>query len=313
MATSLQYYDATTSSWKPVVSQVDLCNQTLGTGINADAWGNQIVSLPLSRFHGMWTFDVPQTQFMIYENGTQVYSSTNIVSSDGAGLMSADSTKHTLLMESRTCPRYQPNRGHRLSTALWCPDATADAVRDWGVGTTENGVNFRLKADGKLYAVLKSGGVETHEEEIDTTGITGFDVTKGNVYDIQYQWRGVGDYNFYINLKLVHVIDNLGTLTALSMQNPALPVRFLCQRVTEDASLYLGCVDITSENGAFEQLQYGSAYAANVAVTTDTPVIVLKQPLVIGTKTNTRDLTLARISFDCSKKAVFKEIGRAHV
>lgn len=272
----------------------------------ADAWGVQKVSLPHSLFHGMFTFDVPQTKWMIYHNGTQVYTSTNVVSDNGAGKVLTSATNHTIVVESRTCPRYQPNRGHLFSTALWCPSKTADGVREWGVGTSENRAIFRLKADGKLYAVLRSGDTQTYEAEIDTSVVANFDVEKGNVYDIQYQWRGVGNYKFFINLQLVHTVANLGTLTALSLENPALPVRYAAQRVTQDVGIYIGCADITTENGSAEQLEYGSAYAANVATSTDTPILTIRQPLLIGGQTNTRDLTLARISFICSKKAVFK-------
>ena len=281
--------------------------QLLGTvDLVTDAWGVQKMSLPISLFHGMFTFDIPQSQFFMYENGTQVYTSTNITSTNSAGRLLTSVTKTDLVLESRLCPRYQPNRGHLLSTALWCPNKTNDGVREWGVGTDENRAIFRLKADGKLYAVLRSGGVQTYEQEIDTSAVPGFDVEKGNVYDIQYQWRGVGNYKWFINLQLVHTASLLGTLTALSLENPALPCRYAAQRTTQDVEINIGCVDITSENGSSEQLQYGSAYAANVAVTTGTPVIVVKQPLLIGLQTNTRDLTLARISFSCSKKAVFK-------
>lgn len=279
----------------------------LGVGdLTVDAWGVQKVSLPKSLFHGMFSFDVPQTKWMMYHNGTQVYTSTDITSTDGAGTLVTTSTNHTLVVESRTCPRYQPNRGHLFSTALWCPSKTADGIRTWGIGTTENQVGFRLKSDGKLYAYLRSGNTQTYEQEIDTSGVSGFDVEKGNIYDIQFQWRGVGNYFFYINNVKVHTIANLGTLTALSMQNPALPVRLAAQRLTEDVVIKVGCVDITSENGADEQLEYGSAYAANVSTTTDTPILTIRQPLLILGQTNTRDLTLARISVSCSKKAVFK-------
>lgn len=281
--------------------------QSLGSGdITLDAWGAQKVSLPRSLFHGMFTFDVPQTKWFMYANGTQVYSSSDITSTDGAGKLLTTVTNHTLLIESRVAPRYQPNRGHLFSTALWCPSKTANGVREWGLGTAENKVLFRLKADGKLYAVLVSGGAQIYEQEIDTSAVAGFDVEKGNTYDIQYQWRGVGNYKFFINLTHVHTFNHLGTLTQLSMENPALPVRILAQRTTQDVSLHIGCVDISSENGLQEQLEYGSAYAAAVAVSTDTPVIVVRQPLQINGETNTRDLTLARISFSCSKKAVFR-------
>jgi len=54
---------------------------TLGTGdLTEDAWGVQKMSLPYSVMHGMWTFDIPASIFFMYENGTQVYTSTNIVS-----------------------------------------------------------------------------------------------------------------------------------------------------------------------------------------------------------------------------------------
>jgi hypothetical protein len=92
----------------------------------------------------------------------------------------------------------------------------------------------------------------------------------------------------------------------LSLENPALPVRITAQRTAADVEIHLGCVDITSENGKSDALEYGSAYSANVSVLTDTPVLVIKQPLLIASETNTRDLTLARISLNCSKKATFK-------
>lgn len=286
---------------------VDLSGATLGEGdLTADAWGVQKVSFPRSILHRLFTFDIPSSHWFMYENGTQVYTSTRIVSSGGAAVITADATKTVTLLESRECPRYQPNRGHLYSTALWCPSKTNDGVRDWGLFTTQNGIFFRLKADGKLYAVLRSGGSETLEQEITTTGVASFDVQKGNIYDIQFQWRGVGNYKFFINNVLVHTLSLLGTLTALSMQNPALPAAYKCTRTTQDVSMSIGCVDITSENGMTDTEVYESAYSSAVSVSTDTPVIVVKIPLLIGSVTNTRTVTLARISFNCSKKAVFK-------
>lgn len=279
----------------------------IGSGeLTNDAWGLPKFSLPLSLSHGLWTFDIPATTWFMYENGTQVYTSTNIVSSNSAAQLTADSTNTTVLMEGRECPRYQPNRGHLFSTALWCPNKTNDGNRDWGMFTAENGVCFRLKSDGLLYAVQTSGGSDTYEQLIDTSLVSGFDVEKGNVYDIQYQWRGVGNYKFFINLVEVHAFDHLGTLTSLSMENPALPAAFKCVRTTEDTVMNIGCVDVTSEAGQHDFEQYGSAYAEAVSISTNTPVIVIHNPLQISSQTNTRTTSLARISFTCSKKGVFK-------
>lgn len=280
---------------------------SLGEGdLTVDAWGVQKMSLPYSLAHGLYTFDVPASQWFMYENGVQVYTSTRVTSVNGAGVVTADSTKTAVILESRECPRYQPNRGHLFSSALWCPSAAANGERKWGVETAENGVYFKLKADGLLYACLKSGGVETREELISTVLVDGFDVQKGNTYDIQYQWRGVGNYSFFINLIEVHVFVQLGTLTALSMENPALPARFTSTYIGASVSIYIGCVDISSENGSDDKLQPRLAYANITLNGTDLPVLSIFNPLTINSKTNTRTLIPTHITLSCDKKAIFK-------
>lgn len=281
--------------------------------LTLDVWGTPKFTHPFSLFHGMWTYDIPASMWFMYENGTQVYSSSDITSTGGAARLLTTVTNTSLLMESRESPRYKPNRGHLFSCAGWFPDKTADGVRDFGLFTVENGVFFRLKSDGKLYAVRRSNSVEVAEEEIDTSGLTGFDVEKNNSYDIQFQWRGAGNYLFYIGdpasgaSRLVHKFSLLGTLTSVSIENPALPAAFKATRTTEDVEMNIGCADITSEGGNTEVHQYGSCYAEDVSVNgTDEPVIVVRSPLQIGGQTNTRTIQLARISTTCSKKATFK-------
>lgn len=285
----------------------------LGTGdIRATAWGTQKVSLDHSVYHGMFSFDIPSSMWFMYENGVQVYSSTVIRSEGGAAKLTTSAAETDLILESRECPRYQPNRGHLFSSALICPNKTRDGHREWGAQTADNGVYFRLGVNGLLYAVLRSGGVDVRVEEIDISALNQgnlpFDVERGNVYDIQWQWRGVGNYYFYINLQLVHTFEVLGVLTELSMENPALPAAFHCHRHTEDVEIIIGCVDITSENGEDNDMeQYGSSYSENVTVNgTNVPVLVIHNPLLINTKVNTRTITLARANVSCSKKAVFK-------
>jgi hypothetical protein len=281
---------------------------SLGTGeLTEDAWGIQKVSLPYSLFHSMFTFDIPSKSWFMYENGTQVYTSTAIVSTSGAAVLTTTAVKTALILESRQCPPYQPNRGVLFSTAVWCPSKTADGVREWGVQNADAGVFFRLKSDGKLYAVQRSLTVETKEEEITTTGVSGFDVQKGNIYDIQYQWRGVGNYKFFINNVLVKTFANLGTLTALSMSNPALPASFKATRTTADVAIHIGCVDISSENGKKTDEEPGVALASNVSTSgADKPVLVIHNPLLIGGKVNTRTVHLHSIGFANTKKCTFK-------
>ena len=288
----------------------------LGIGeLSEDAWGVPKVSFPVSLFHGLFTFDIPASMWFMYENGTQIYVSTNVISAGGVAQLTADAACPNVTLESRECPRYQPNRGHLFSTAGWFPNKTNDGVREWGLSTPFNGVFFRLKADGLLYAVRLSGGVEVQEEEINTSVIPAFDVEKSNIYDIQYQWRSAGNYMFFIGdpetgaSKLVHTFSLLGTLTAASMENPALPIHFHAIRTTQDVEMNIGCADVSSENGLLDKEAYQSAYTEarpGSGLGADWPVLVVKQPLLINGKTNTRTITLARVTVNATKKTQFK-------
>lgn len=278
------------------------------TDITVDAWGTQKVSTEYSLFHGVFTFDIPDKMWFMYEGATQVYTSTNIVSTDSAAVLTTSAGKTALTLESRQCPPYQPNRGVHYASSVWCPNKTAvGGVREWGMQTAENGVFFRLKEDGRLYAVLRSLSVETREELIDTSVLSGFDVEKGNVYDIQCQWRGVGDYKFYINLTLVKTFSNLGTLTSLSMANAALPMVYKVSTSSEHVALHTGCCDVSTEGGKTTVEQPQSAYAQAVATNgADKPILVLHNPLTINGKTNTRTVHIHSIALRNTKKCTFK-------
>lgn len=278
----------------------------LGSGdLQVDAWGHPVMSQLFSIFHGMFTFDIPVKMWLTLEDGTEVTSpASSTGSSNGALLVSTDTLTNEVLVRSKRCPRYQPNRGHRYSTAVWCPSKTAGgpaAYRDWGLFTDDNGVFFRLKADGLLYVVVRSGGAED-EQLADVSGVSGFDVEKGNVYDIQFQWRGVGNYAFFVNLQLVYTFSYLGTLTALSMENPALPAAYYCYKDTGDITLYAGCVDISSEGGDVAREQYGSAHGTESGNNTDYPIVSIYNPPLIGGRVNTRNLRLARVSASSTAK-----------
>lgn len=304
---------STLPTFKSVVGFKRAAQRLLGLGdLRSDAWGIQKVSLPYSLFHGMWTFDIPASMWFTYENGVQVYTSSNIISEGGVAKLSSVG-KTSVLLESRETPRYQPNRGHLFSTALWLPSKTAATIRDFGLFTSENGVFFRLKSDGKLYACLRSAGVLVREELIDLSGLDGFDVEKNNIYDIQFQWRSAGNYLFYIGhpsegaSRLVHVFDNLGKLTTASIEDPALPISYSITNAGGTSQMYVGCADVTSENGSLGVHQYESSFIEARSVNgVDAPVMVIYNPLQIAGKTNTRGLQLARISVICSKKATFK-------
>lgn len=275
-----------------------------------NAWGTPKVSNDFSLVHGLFTFDVPASQWLLYENGTEVSSFTAATSS--GGLLSLSSNGNTSYLQHRRHARYQPNRGMLWSASMVFPSPNGDGVRDFGM-VGDDGVFFRLKpvdGVGTLHAVRMKAGVIQQEVAIDMPFT--IDYSKGNIYDIQMQWRGVGNIKFFVGNpdtgvpQLVHEFKLLNTLTALSTADAAMCVGFRATNTTEDVIIQCGCVDLTSEGGTKDKEEYASAYAEGVSISTDTPVIVVRQPATISGKFNSRDVRLARITVQCDKKAVFK-------
>jgi hypothetical protein len=288
------YLDFTLGASRP--SSGDISNKPL----NFDAWGRPKVVNDVSLFHGMFTYNVPITQW--YERLNDVEQAfSNATSADGALELLAGATLNdkTNLRTFRNL-RYEPNRGHLYSTSVLLPNVSALQNRRFGIGTDENAVFFSLES-GTLYGVVRTttsvGGTVEDKVELDTEGI---DLTKGNIFDIQFQWRGVGDYKFFINLSEVGSFDYLGTLDSLSMANPSLPVFYENENLGANEKIIGGCVDVSTEGGINNGKSYGSVNISNesgqVAVSGfNTPIIAIRSKLTVSSLINTRD-TLALLA-----------------
>lgn len=289
------------------VSNVNINRNELGF----DAWGRQKTINDYSILHGMFTFNVPVSKWKETFNGSET-TFTNANSVDGKlVLKSGTSLNDNTVLDSYRNPRYQPNRGHLYSTACIMTNPNNIGVRQWGLFTEENGVFFSLES-GVLYAIIRTTNEGTTTEDkklIDTTGI---DLSKGNVYDIQFQWRGVGNYKFFINLQEVYTFEYLGTLTKLSISNPALPIAFKCENLGDEVEMRVGCVDVTSEGGDVNGKTYGSIEVSNesgqVSVSGyNQPIIAVRSKLTVDGKRNTRD-TLALLASGYSDNKSFLRV-----
>ena len=279
--------------------------------LNFDAWGRNKVVLDRSIVHGMFTFNVPVDMWNEVFNGTE-QAITVATSVDGALSMKSGATLNDVnYLHTFRYPRYEPNRGHLYSTACILPSKTDEGIREFGLFTPEAGCFFRLKSDGELYAVIRTtiNNVTTDNEQlIDTTGI---DVEKGNIYDIQFQWRGVGNYKFMINLVEVYCFEFLGTLTNLSIFNPALPIAFRCENLNDNVEIICGCVDVSSEGGSTNGKVYGSISMNNqsgqVAISGyNVPVIAVRSKKTVNGKINTRDTLALLLSAYSSEKGFIR-------
>jgi len=270
--------------------------KTLGTNkLGIDAWGRQKTVQDFSLLHGVFTFNVPASIWKETFNGVEQLS-TNATSDDGKlSLLSGATLNDITMLSTFRNPRYQANRGNLYSSSIFLPNDTELGNRRFGIFTDESGTFFSLES-GTLYGVIRTtvGGITTDDKHlIDLTG-TGIDLNKGNVFDIQHQWRGVGDFKFFINLKEVLSVDYLGTLSELSMFNPSNPISFECENLGDEVEIQCGCVDFSTEGGIDEKGVYGSIsvdnQAGKVAISGfNQPVIAVRSKLAVGGLINTRD------------------------
>ena len=239
-------------------------------------------------------------------------TSTRVATNNGiASISSGAILGNESLLKSKRSPRYQPNRGHLYSTAVFLENPTDNGFRDFGMFTIDNGVYFRLKNDGKLYARIDSLGANQYEQEI----IIPFtiDLSKGNIFDIQMQWRGVGNFSWFIGnpatgkVTKVHTANLLGTLDGkASISNPALPCCYRSINNGDNVTIKTSCVDITSEGGQAENYVYGSIIGtvASLPSSSNVEFLAVKISETFNGEINTRDVILDRITTSCDNESV---------
>ena len=277
----------------------------VGSGINLDAWGRQKVVNDYSIFHGMFTFAVPYSMWIEEIDQVEQTTRTNFTSASGA-LLCTGVNGQTNVLFSKRHPRYQPNRGYLYSVSM-IVDTAANAINhDFGAFTETSGLFFRVNA-GVLYAVLRTTINNTTTENAQVIPFTG-DLTKGNIFDIQAQWRGVGNIKFFINLELVYEFDHLGTLTDLSVNNPAMPIAFSLNGV---GSMRCGCADISSEGGNKDTRQLGFTGTGEINLSnTETAYLVLQIEKYLtyegGQVRNTLDIALRRLTAFADDPTLFQ-------
>ena len=284
-----------------------------------DAWGKPKVVKDNSLFHGLFTYNVPNTVWQEYFNNSPLIAFSNASSKDGKLHLESGSTSNDVTnLHTFRNPRYEPNRGHLYSISAFLPSPTALGNRRFGFFTAESGAFFELTSS-ELYAVIRTtiNSVVTEDRyligTISNLLAKGIDLSKGQLYDIQMQWRGVGSYKFFINLEVVKEVDYVNTLTELTTFNPANPLAFECTNLGDNVVIECGCVDVTSEGGKSNGKVYSS-----VGITTEQgesnftgfnqPIIAVRNKKVFDGLINTRDALALIANFYADEKCICRII-----
>lgn len=297
--------------WKSAVRTTPYAWNWVSSDITVDAWGRTKSVNDFSLFHWLFTYNIPSQLWLTFENGSEVTTPTKATSVEWAWVIVSWATSwDTTFLRSKRHPRYQPNRWHLWSTAWFMPNPTDTWIRKLWLLNTITWVYFEL-TDGVLYAVIYNDSAVKVREEIDLTTVwlTVADLEYGTLYDIQYQWRGVWDYFFYINQKLVYQTSFLWNNTELTIFNPALSAWFYCENTDwTEVTIKIWCIDITSEWWKREWATYVSiANSTTKAVNfANYPVLVSHIKQTLNWLPNTRDVLALRATWSADQRSYMK-------
>ena len=189
-------------------------------------------------------------------------------------------------------------------------------------GATTAAGTFTTKLAGIVPTNTWIPQVNWSVDTFDGNGVSGvtLDPTKGNVFQIKFQWLGYGQISFYIEnpftggLDLVHTIDYANTDVLPSINNPTLP---MCAAVendtnTTDIVLYSSSMSAFTEGRPAEpDVHHVHIVDVTFSSTTLVPAITLHNNGAFAGKLNRVRMKITNISVEVeSGKPVLIEIIR---
>ena len=213
----------------------------------------------------------------------------------------------TAKLQTHELYRYQAGKGTRWYMTGFSSDAgNTKSVREWGQFDADDGIFFRharSTARNQLDLVIRSssgvGGVVVPQESWNRDNCRDLDPTKGNIYEVSYQWLGVGNVQFWINGTLVHEQPHANLIAGPYMRTAQLPMTVLVTEAGGSAGasgFTLICTSIGVDGGdapAMWGYTYGRPAAPFALSTTETPLLSLRPANTINSIAN-RSLILPR-------------------
>ena len=205
-------------------------------------------------------------------------------------------------------------------------DGNAVSFQSARTGPRTGTISFSAGSTGSVGSISKKvSGVTTVDDLIprtswnidqcDGTGPTLplVDWSKGNVFQIRYQWLGYGAQSFYIenpnssNLVLVHRILYSNKNTAPSVFNPSLRwVMNVNNETTTDVTAFCASVSGMIDGGQpSSQIgnRHANSYSASVGNTDFDTIVNICSPLSFKGKSNRTEVSLVRIGVTSSAAA----------
>jgi hypothetical protein len=234
-------------------------------------------------------------------NSTGSYELLSVGTSAAAKVIKTSHKRH----------QYTPGVSNKLIITIVCGDSgKTNNIREWGLGDDTNGMFFRLS--GSTFGVaLRSNttGIITEEfipqedwshDTLDGTGPSGYnlDITKRNLYWLDYAWLGVGPVRYGVlandgQLIVAHILNNTNKSSVAYINDGTQPLRianYNTSSISDSTSeLRFICADVEASQEPQDAVEsYSDIYnTSSVLVTTDTPVLSARARTTINNKINT--------------------------
>ncbi len=236
----------------------------------------------------------------------------------------ATSSSATLTSHDRL--KYDHGEGAVVRFAGYFTTGVAGSQQLMGVGTADDGLFFGY--NGATFGVMRRQNGSDNwvaqsawsEDPCDgTASFPSMDFTKGNVFQIKFQWLGFGEIDFYIEnpdtgaLVCIHRIKYANTATNPSVFNPTFPFFADAENTTNNTSIVVYCssamLGIEGKNqdiGVIHAVENGKAGIS----TTLTNILTIRNRSTFASKTNQSfiKLALVDVAVDGTKPSDFELI-----
>lgn len=237
-------------------------------------------------------------------NTTTSDGGTVTQASSRAVLQTGTNSAGSAIVQSHAGMRYTPGQGVIAKFTATFTACVANSLQEIGLGDQTDG--FFFGCSGATFGVFhRNAGVTTFVAQSAFNGSRAtWDITKGNVYSIAYQWLGYGVIRFYVErpngrIQLVHQIDYPNTAALPSLSNPILKawVRAVNTGNTSNLTVATPSFGVFSE-GPISALgvHHGFSFRKSVG-TTLTAVLTLRNNSTFLGQTNRVRLHVLSFSF----------------
>lgn len=251
----------------------------------------------------------------LVDSGTVTQANSMAVISSGAAATSS------ALMKTHDEIVYQPGQGVLTRFTALFTTGVAGNTQEIGIGDDTDG--FFIGYNGTEFGVLRrSNGTDNWIAQADFNGDFKnsnfsriFDPTKGNIYQIQFQWLGFGVINFSVYDELTNSYDILhqvvypNNYTEPSVYNPSFPLRVFSENTTNDTDITIKTASMAAfTEGKTTSSLLQEAVDNQKTITSEVNILTIRNDTTFQSKTN-RSVVIPEIlsvSSDGTKPVKFR-------